>query len=72
MSLVVTLRPHLQLLSLLLINVLLCLYYSHHHSQASQELEKPVRRRLPDVLIMGVKKCGTITLGWGQSAMIII
>ena len=63
MSLFVELRPQLALSSLLILYVLLYTYYSQQPSQTLDE-ETGASRRLPDVLIMGVKKSGTITLGW--------
>ena len=62
MSLFVKLRPHLVLFSLLILNVLLYQYYSQQPSETPDQKDV-ARRRLPDVLIMGVKKSGTITLG---------
>ena len=64
MSLFVELRPHLTLSSLLILNVLLYTYYSPQPSQTGYKETGGARRRLPDVLIMGVKKSGTMSLGW--------
>ena len=58
-------RPHLSLLSIVIINFLLYEYYSLQGKAWTQQTSpgRRRRRRLPDVLIMGVKKSGTITLG---------
>merc|ERR1711874_20820 len=57
-------RPHLSLLSIVIINFLLYEYYSLQGEAWTQQTSpgRRRRRRLPDVLIMGVKKSGTITL----------
>ena len=47
-----------------MMNFLLYVYYSGMGARINLTGEINSRRRLPDVLIMGVKKSGTITLGW--------